>query len=150
EAQVLDVVAVDLGELRVPLRRVVAVHHQPVLRLVLGIEQPLLGDRDLVLGRGGGRRQRQPPGGPPGKTHGAPNNPLIMQHFSSLRLCSTLLLSPASAKSSRDNLALKGGYRGFCRSEVRGRKSAGAIRPVICHLSSVLCPLSSVVGPLIA
>jgi hypothetical protein len=41
-AQLLDIVAVDLGELGIALRAVVAVHHEPVLRLVLGIEQALL------------------------------------------------------------------------------------------------------------
>ena len=35
QPQVLDVVAVDLGELGIALRAVVAVHHEPVLRLVL-------------------------------------------------------------------------------------------------------------------
>src|SRR5262249_26355325 len=48
-AQVLDVLAVDLGELGVALRAVVAVHHEPVLRLVLGVEQALPVDRQLVL-----------------------------------------------------------------------------------------------------
>src|SRR5215510_1853734 len=47
--QVLDVVAVDLGELGIALRAVIAVHHQPVLRLVLGVEQTLAVDGKFVL-----------------------------------------------------------------------------------------------------
>src|SRR5262249_46419878 len=54
---VLDVVAVDLGELGVALRAVVAVHHEPVLRLVLGVEQAFPVDGKFVLS--GNRRIRQ-------------------------------------------------------------------------------------------
>ena len=52
--QVLDVVAVDLRQLRVAQRAVVAVHQQPVLRLVLRVDQPVLVDGQRVLGRKGG------------------------------------------------------------------------------------------------
>jgi 3',5'-cyclic AMP phosphodiesterase CpdA len=50
-AQILDVVAIDLGELRVAGRAVVAIHHQPVLRLTVGVDQAVLVDRHLVLDR---------------------------------------------------------------------------------------------------
>jgi hypothetical protein len=50
QAQVLDVVAIDLGELGIAGRAVVAVHHQPVLRLVLRVDEPVAVDRHLVLG----------------------------------------------------------------------------------------------------
>jgi hypothetical protein len=49
--QILDVVAIDLGQLGVAHRAVVAVHHQPVLRLVLRVDQPVPIDRHRVLGR---------------------------------------------------------------------------------------------------
>ena len=49
QPQVLHVLAVDLRQLRVARRRVIAVHHQPVLRLVLRIDQPILVDRHAVL-----------------------------------------------------------------------------------------------------
>jgi hypothetical protein len=49
-AQVFDIVAIDLGELRIALRAVIAIHRRPVLRLVLGVEQALLVDGDLVGG----------------------------------------------------------------------------------------------------
>src|SRR6266571_4403938 len=57
EPQVLDVVAVDLGELRITRGAVVAVHQQPVLRLVLRIDQTVPVDGHLVLG--GERRRRK-------------------------------------------------------------------------------------------
>ena len=46
--QVLDVVAVDLRELGVARRAVVAVHQQPVLRLVRGVDQPVPVDGEAV------------------------------------------------------------------------------------------------------
>ena len=55
-AQVLDVLAVDLRQLRVAQRAVVAVHQQPVLRLVRGVDQPVLVDRQRVLA---GKRSRR-------------------------------------------------------------------------------------------
>src|SRR5262249_32756985 len=56
---VLEVGGVDLGEVGMALRAVIAVHHQPVLRLVLGVEQPLAVDGELVLRlRGRQRRKR--------------------------------------------------------------------------------------------
>src|SRR5262249_19841687 len=48
--QVLDFVAVDLGELGIARRAVIAVHHQPVLRLVCRLDEPVAIDRHLVLG----------------------------------------------------------------------------------------------------
>ncbi len=47
--EVPHVVTIDLGELRVPLRAVVAVHQQPVLRLVLCVDQTIAADRERVL-----------------------------------------------------------------------------------------------------
>ena len=46
--QVLDVVAVDLRQLGIPRRAVVAVHQQPVLRLVHRVDQPVLVDGERV------------------------------------------------------------------------------------------------------
>ena len=40
-AEVLDVFPVDLGKLGVTLRAVIAVHHEPVLRLILRVDQPV-------------------------------------------------------------------------------------------------------------
>ena len=57
--QVLDVVAVDLRQLRIAGRRVVAVHHQPVLRLVLRVDQPVPVDRHRVLPDESCRRHRR-------------------------------------------------------------------------------------------
>src|SRR4029453_2343072 len=48
--EVLHVLAIDLRQLRVAGRPVIAVHHQPVLRLVLGIDEAIRIDRHLVLG----------------------------------------------------------------------------------------------------
>src|SRR5262249_15964131 len=59
--QVLGVVAFDLGELGIARRAVIAVHHQPVLRLVGGVDEPVAIDRHLILGglcRDGKRGQR--------------------------------------------------------------------------------------------
>ena len=61
--QVLDVVAVDLRELRIARRAVVAVHQQPVLRLVHRVVEPILADGDL-----------KPNVGPPRR--GGPSSPL--------------------------------------------------------------------------
>jgi hypothetical protein len=61
KAQVLDVVPIDLGELGIPGRTIVAVHHQPVLRLVLRVDEPIAIDRHLVfsgLGRLGESGER--------------------------------------------------------------------------------------------
>ena len=49
ESQVPDVVAVDLGELRIARGAVVAVHQQPVVRLVLRVDQAVPVDGHLVL-----------------------------------------------------------------------------------------------------
>jgi hypothetical protein len=49
--QVLDVVAIDLRQLGVACRPVVAVHQQPVLRLVAGVDQTGLIDGQRVVGR---------------------------------------------------------------------------------------------------
>src|SRR5262249_62306551 len=49
-AQVLDVVAVDLGELGIALRAVIAVLDEPVPRLVLRVDEAVAIDRHLVLG----------------------------------------------------------------------------------------------------
>src|SRR5262249_45213853 len=42
--------AVDLGQLGIAVRVVIAVHHEPVLRLVRGVEQALLVDGYAVGG----------------------------------------------------------------------------------------------------
>ncbi len=57
QLEVLDVVLVDLLERREPLGIVAAVNHQPVLRLLVGICEPLIGH----LGRGcaGDERRRR-------------------------------------------------------------------------------------------
>ncbi len=47
--QVFDVLAIDLGELGISGRGVVAVHHEPVLRLVLRVGQPVPIDGHRVL-----------------------------------------------------------------------------------------------------
>ena len=47
--QVLDVLPVDLRELRISGCGVITVHHQPVLWLILRVEQPVLVDRHVVL-----------------------------------------------------------------------------------------------------
>ena len=62
-AEVADVVAVDLGEPRVAGRRVVAVHDQPVLRLVLGVDQAIAVDGEAVLPVGRDRRGHHQEGG---------------------------------------------------------------------------------------
>ena len=50
DPQVFDVLPVDLGELRVARGAVVAVHHEPVLRLILRVEQPVPVDGHFVIG----------------------------------------------------------------------------------------------------
>ena len=49
QPKILDAVAVDLRQPRITSGRIIAVHHQPVLRLVLRIDQPVLVDRHAVL-----------------------------------------------------------------------------------------------------
>jgi hypothetical protein len=56
--QILDVGPVDLRQLGVAETVVVPVHQEPVLRLVLGIEQPLLVDGERILAQERGRRRR--------------------------------------------------------------------------------------------
>ena len=56
KAEVFDVLAIDLRQLGIALRSEVAVHHQPVLRLVLRVDQAIIVDSDrvaLLLGEGG-------------------------------------------------------------------------------------------------
>jgi hypothetical protein len=48
-AQVFHVVTIDLRELRVAHRAVIAVHHEPVLWLVLRIQQPVAVDGHRVI-----------------------------------------------------------------------------------------------------
>ena len=61
--KVLDIFAVDLRKLGVPGCSVIAVHHQPVLRLILRVDQPVLVDGHVVLGkRRNSERDRQPTG----------------------------------------------------------------------------------------
>ena len=55
QLQALDVVLVDLVERRVALRVVGAVVHQPVLRLLVGIDEPI---RSHVAGEGRAGRER--------------------------------------------------------------------------------------------
>ena len=55
-AQVLHVLPVDLRQLGVAERAVVAVHQQPVLRLVPGVDQAILVDGQRILGGQRGRR----------------------------------------------------------------------------------------------
>src|SRR6516225_2091357 len=50
QPEVLDVVPIDLRQLRISGRPVVAVHHQPVLRLVQGVDQPVSVHGHGVLG----------------------------------------------------------------------------------------------------
>ena len=61
--EVLDVVAIDLREFGIPCRSVVAVHHQPVLRLVLGVDEALAVHGHRVLraepDAGGSERRRE-------------------------------------------------------------------------------------------
>ena len=54
------VVAVDRSEFREALRAVVAVHEEPVLRLVLRVDQPLLVHCDRILAANGRRPRRDP------------------------------------------------------------------------------------------
>ena len=62
ELQALDVVLVDLVERRVALRVVGAVVHQPVLRLLVGIDEPIrshvAGERRTCRERGGAGEQK--------------------------------------------------------------------------------------------
>ena len=59
QPKLFDVRAVDLRQLRIPRGGIVAVHHQPVLRLVLRVAQPILTDRHRVLAGDRGRGQRR-------------------------------------------------------------------------------------------
>jgi hypothetical protein len=57
--QVADVLAIDLRQLGIAGRPVIAVHQQPVLRLVHRVVEPILADGELVVGGKDERRRGQ-------------------------------------------------------------------------------------------